>query len=172
MRRRIIMIVLILVCFILQCSVLPAIAIGGISPNLLVIVTVSFALMRGRREGMFAGFMCGFLSDLFFGSALGFQTLVYMYMGYLCGSCYRLFYDDDIKMPILLIAASDLGFGIIFYIFEFLLRGRVQFTFYLGRIILPEVVYTIVLTIVCYRLLMWINHKIEKAEQRSVNSFV
>lgn len=57
MRRRIIMIVLILVCFILQCSVLPAIAIGGISPNLLVIVTVSFALMRGRREGMFAGFM-------------------------------------------------------------------------------------------------------------------
>ena len=172
MRRRIVIIVLIFICFILQCSVLPAVAIGGISHNLLVILTVSFALMRGRREGMFVGFMCGFLADLFFGSALGFQTLVYMYMGYLCGSCYRLFYDDDIKMPILLIAASDLAYGIIFYIFEFLLRGRVQFTFYLGRIILPEVVYTIVLTIVCYRLLMWINHRLERAEQRSVNSFV
>ena len=105
MRRRIVIIVLIFICFILQCSVLPAVAIGGISPNLLVILTVSFALMRGRREGMFVGFMCGFLADLFFGSALGFQTLVYMYMGYLCGSCYRLFYDDDIKMPIWLMAS-------------------------------------------------------------------
>lgn len=166
------MIILIVVSFILQCTVLPAIAVGGISPNLLVIVTVSFALMRGRREGMFVGACCGFLSDLFFGSALGFQTLIYLYMGYLCGSCYRLFYDDDIKMPILLIAGSDLAYGIIFYIFEFLMRGRTDFPFYLGRIILPEVVYTIVLTIVCYRLLMWVNHKIEKAEQRSVDSFV
>ena len=44
--------------------------------------------------------------------------------------------------------------------------------FYLRRIIIPEVIYTALITLVVYRLLLALNHKLEKAEQRSVGSFV
>lgn len=166
------MILLVFLAFFLQCTALQAISVASIAPNLPLVLTVSFALMRGKREGMFVGFLSGFLTDLFFGGSLGFHTLLYTYVGYLNGFCCRIFYDDDIKMPILLVCCSDLALNILVYLFQFLLRGRTDFFFYLGRIIIPEVIYTAILTMLCYRLLLALNRKLEKAEQRSVDSFV
>ncbi len=160
MKRRICMAVLILVCVLFQSAVCPLIAVGQIKPNLLIILTVSFGLMRGKKEGMWIGFFCGLLTDLFFESTLGVNALIYLLVGYCSGYFYRIFYDDDIKTPLLLISVSDLGYGIIQYIFRFLLRGRVSFFFYLGRIIMPEVIYTLILTIVCYQIFYRINRRL------------
>lgn len=172
MKRRIVMIVLILFCFILQTTLLQTFSIASVSPNLAVILTVSFALMRGKREGMFTGVFFGILMDIFYGPVLGFHTLILAYMGYLNGYCYRIFYDDDIKMPVLLIACSNFAYALIVYLFQFLFRGRISLLFYLKRIIIPEVIYTALITLIVYRLLLALNHKLEKAEQRSVGSFV
>lgn len=172
MKRRIVMILLVLFGFLLQSTLLTQIAVGSIHPNLLLVLTVSFALMRGKREGMFVGFLGGLLADLFYGEVLGFTSLLLLTVGYVCGFCYRVFYDDDIKMPVFLIAAGDLGCGMGMYIFQFLLRGRTDFFYYLGRVILPETVYTVLLTIVCYRPLLALNRKLEKGELRSVDSLV
>ena len=119
------MILLIFFCFLLQSTLFQNIfAAAEIAPNFMVILTVSFGLMRGKREGMFVGFLGGILSDLFFGSALGFTALLYVIIGYCCGFCYRIFYDDDVKMPVILIAVSDIGYGTAMYLFQFLLRGQ------------------------------------------------
>ena len=146
MKRRVIMIILILLTFVLQTTLMQTFAIASVSPNLPIILTVSFALMRGKREGMFVGAFFGILMDIFYG--------------------------DDIKMPVLLIAFSDLVYDLVVYLFQFFLRGRISLFFYLRRIIIPEVIYTALITLVVYRLLLALNHKLEKAEQRSVGSFV
>lgn len=172
MKRRITMIVLIIFCFLLQTTLLQTFSIASVSPNLPVILTVSFALMRGKREGMFTGVLFGILMDVFYGQVLGFHILFLTIMGYLNGYCYRIFYDDDIKMPVLLIGVSDFLYELIVYLFQFLLRGRINLFFYIRRIIIPEVIYTVLITLVVYRLLLALNHKLEKAEQRSVGSFV
>jgi len=172
MKRRIVMIVLIIICFLLQSTVLQALTIGSIAPNLLVLLTVSFALMRGKKEGMFVGFLSGLLLDIFSGGVIGFYALLYTLIGYFNGYCYRIFYDDDIKMPILLTAVSTTGINIVFYLCHFLLRGRTEFFYYLVRILIPDVIYTMILTMICYRLLFALNRKLEKIEQRSVDSFV
>ena len=81
-RRRIIMILLIFFCFLLQSTLFQStFAVADVAPNLMVILTVSFGLMRGKREGMFVGFLGVILSDLFFGSALGFTALLYVIIG-------------------------------------------------------------------------------------------
>lgn len=172
MKRRIIIFFLIFICFILQCTVLPAVSIASIKPNILIILAASFGLMGGKREGIFVGFVSGLLMDIFFPGIIGFNTLILTYIGYLNGFCYRIFYDDDIKMPVILIAASDFSYGILVYVFQFLLRGRVDFFFYLRRIIIPEVIFTMLVTILCYRFLLALNRKLGQAEQRSGNSFV
>lgn len=172
MRRRIVMIIIILVSFILQCSIFPAISIASVKPNLLLILPVAFGLMRGKREGMFMGFFGGLMMDLFFSNVIGFHALIYTFIGYLNGCCYRIFYDDDIKMPILLVTISDLGFGLIMYGTQFLMRGRVEFFYYLKRIIIPEILFTVLVTMIIYRFLLRIHRRLEKAEQRSVGSFV
>lgn len=172
MRRKLTMAILILVCIILQSTVCQMISIASIKPNLLVILTVSFGLMRGRKDGMMIGFFCGLLTDIFFNSIVGFNALIYLWVGYFSGYFYRIFYDDDIKTPLFLISVSDLVYGIIQYGFMFLMRGRIQFFYYLGRVILPEVFYTLILTIVVYRLLYAINKKLCMTDEGGADSFV
>ena len=115
MRRKIVMGILILVSILLQSTVCQMISIASIKPNLLIILTVSFGLMRGRKDGMVIGFFCGLLTDLFFESILGFNAIIYMWVGYFSGYFYRIFYDDDIKTPLFLISISDVAYGCLLY---------------------------------------------------------
>ena len=124
MKRSIVAAILILVCFILQCTIFRAIDFGGIVPNLLIILTSSFGFMRGERTGLMIGFFCGILSDIFFGDVLGFYALILMYIGYMNGKFSRIFYPEDIKLPAALIIASDFCYGVICYV---LMRGRIRF---------------------------------------------
>ena len=172
MKRKITMALMIFIAAILQCSVFQWAEIASVKPNLLIILTVSFGLMRGRRSGLLTGFFCGLCCDLFFEGTLGFQALVYMWIGYFAGYFYRIFYDDDIKTPLLLIMAADLIYGISQYVFTFLFRGRMHVGFYLGRIIIPEMLYTIILTIFTYRLIYHINRRLSKTDKRSIDSLV
>ena len=56
MKNKLILAALILLSFLLQCTVLQTFAIGSISANLLVILCVSMGLLRGKKTGMFTGF--------------------------------------------------------------------------------------------------------------------
>jgi len=172
MLRRVVVTVLIIICFVLQCSVFSNLAFAGIIPNLLIILTSSFGFMRGEKEGLVIGFFCGLLNDIFFGSFLGFYALVLMYIGFLNGKFSRTFYPEDIKLPLALIITSDLSYGMICYALTFMLRGRLEFTYYFTWIILPETLYTTIMTLFLYPIILKINEKLEKRERRRAQKFV
>ena len=141
MRRKLILAVLILLAFVLQGTVFQTLSIASIVPNLLLILTVSFGFMRGKKEGMFVGFFCGLLIDIFYGSMIGFYALIYMYIGFCKGFLYKIFFDEDVKVPMVLVAGSDIAYGVLVYGLQFMLRGRLDFFSYLQHIILPEMVF-------------------------------
>lgn len=166
MLRKVLTFILILVCFVLQSTVFRNLSFAGIVPNLLIILTASFGFMRGDNTGILIGFICGFLIDIFYGDVLGFYAMIYMYIGFLNGKFNRIFYPEDIKLPIALIVISDLSYGMLCYILMFLLNGKFHFLFYLKSIILPEVVYTIVVTCLLYPIILFINNILEQREHR------
>lgn len=166
MRRFIVSFLLVISCFVLQSTVFKAIAFGGIIPNLMIVLTASFGFMRGEKAGILFGFFCGMLADIFFGSVIGLYALIYMYIGYANGKFNMIFYPEDIKLPLALIFISDMVYGFLSYILLFLMRGRFHFTYYLLHIILPEMVYTILVTLIFYPFLLWINKKLEYREQK------
>lgn len=172
MLRKFIVTIFIIVCFVLQCSVFEAIAFAGIIPNLMIILTSSFGFMRGEKEGLIIGFFCGLLCDVFFGTFLGFYAMVLMYIGYINGKFSRIFYPEDIKLPLALIIVSDISYGVLCYCLMFLLRGRFNFPYYFTRVILPEALYTIVVTMFLYPLILVVNQKLEAKEKRSAQKFV
>ncbi|MBR4085235.1 MAG: rod shape-determining protein MreD [Lachnospiraceae bacterium] len=164
MLRKVLTFFLILVCFVLQSTFFRNLSFAGIVPNLLIILTASFGFMRGDNEGIIIGFLCGLLIDIFYGDILGFYAMIYMYIGFLNGKFNRIFYPEDIKLPIGLIVVSDLSYGMLCYILMFLLNGKFHFLFYLKSVILPEVVYTIVVTCILYPVVLFINNKLEQRE--------
>ena len=172
MKRFLITTILIFICFLLQCTVFHVLAFGGIVPNLLIVLTASFGFMRGEKTGLLIGFFCGILVDIFFGNTIGFYALLYMYIGYMNGKFSAIFYPQDIKLPIALILGSDCFYGLVCYVIMFLLRSRFEFGYYFVHIILPEIVYTIVVTIFLYPLILWINTGLERSDLRSGKKFV
>ncbi len=171
MRRTITVGILIFVCFLLQSSVFTRLDLGGITPNLLIVLTASFGFMKGEKTGMFIGFVCGLLMDIFFSEYMGLYSLVYLYIGFLNGKFKKIFFPDDIKLPITLIIFSDLMYGLMCY-FSFLLRGKFHFGYYFVHIVLPEVVYTIIITIALYPLILIINKKLDNYEKGRAKKFV
>lgn len=172
MRRKITVFIIIFICYLLQTTLFHTLAFASISPNLLIIVVSAFGFMRGKKEGLFIGFFCGLLLDIMGGNILGFYALLYMYIGYLNGFFRKMFYPEDIKLPMLLIAGSDLGGNLFIYFFLFLFRNRYDFQYYFFYLMLPELVYTMLITIFLYVIILKINQRLEVIEKRSASKFV
>ena len=122
MRRKITVFIIIGVCYLLQTTFFDTLSFASISPNLLIIVTSSFGFMRGRKEGLFIGFFCGLLLEIYF--------------------------------------------------IMFLFRNRYDFNYYFLQLMIPELVYTMVITIFLYFIILKINQKLEAIEKRSASKFV
>ena len=164
MIRKISVAILIIICFLLQSTVFRSLAFAGIVPNLLIILTASFGFMRGENEGLVIGFFSGLLCDIFFGDILGFYALILMYIGFLNGKFNRIFYPEDIKLPLALIIISDISYSMLCYILLFLMQGKFHFLFYFTNVILPEAVYTILVTCILYPIILKVNEKLEAFE--------
>lgn len=162
----------VIICFLLQSTVFNSLSFGGIIPNLMIVVTASYGFMRGRKSGLLVGFFSGLLMDIFFGDILGFYALIYMYIGYLNGIFRKMFYPEDIKLPIALIVGSDFLCNFVIYVLTFFLRGRFQFSYYFLNIIIPEMVYTIIVTCVLYPLLLLVESRLEWREKEGASKIV
>lgn len=165
MKRCITIGIIIIVCFLLQSTIFHYMELAGVVPNLLLIVTMSFGLMRGRREGMLVGFFSGLLIDIFFGSVLGPYALIYMTMGYANGFFHRIYYVEDVLLPMLMITLNDFIYNVVIYLVYFLLRNRLNFGEYLLTVIFPEMIYTILITLFFYKILVRINLRLKKSKE-------
>lgn len=165
MKRNIILFFIILCGFVFQTTLFQALSFGGISPNILIIITVSYGFMYGKKCGMVTGFLCGLLMDVFYGDVLGFYALVYLYIGAANGVFHSIFYQDDIKLPLVLILASDFVYSFTCYVLLYLLRSRFYIIFYLKHVILPEVVYTIFVTVFIYPCILLLNRTMDEIER-------
>lgn len=164
--------VILIVCYLLQCTLFPHLALASIKPNLMLIITAAFGFMRSSKEGMFVGFFSGLLMDIQFGNILGFYALIYLLIGFINGLFQQVYYDEDIKLPLALIAASEFLYGMVIYLLMFMLRSEFHFIYYLSHNIIPELIYTIVVALGIYPLILYFNRKLEAEEKRSASKFV
>ena len=164
--------VMVIGCYLLETTVFPHLALASVIPNTLIIVTSSIGFMRGKKEGLLIGFFCGLMKDILGGGLIGFYAFIYVMIGFGNGFFKRVFYDEDIKLPIALIMASEFLYSIAVYVFLFMLKSDFKFGYYFGHIIMPELVYTILVTLVLYQILLHINRLLEEEEKRSASRFV
>lgn len=97
---------------------------------------------------------------------------MYTVIGYANGFFQKLYYDENIKLPLLLIGGSELVYGILVYFFQFMLQSDFHFLYYLGHVIIPEMLYTVIITLIVYQLILRINRKLVEEEKRSASRFV
>lgn len=175
MRKFIVTFLLLIISYILQTTAAPVISIAHITPNIILIICAYSGYINGRTAGLFTGFFAGLLIDFQFGSVLGLYALIYMSIAYLCGLCHKLYFRDDSTLPLVIIFISDFLYGIMEYIFNFAFRNKLNFKFYFKRIIMPEIIYTLLISIILYRIILFLykhNSKSKNLLKKEVENYV
>lgn len=166
-RKKIVAFVVIFLAFLLQTTVFHAIALADVVPNLLLVVTITFAYLRGRTSGLIIGFVCGIMLDMMYGSVIGLYAFIFMTIGFIVGFCQKIYFTDSLLLPIVLIASGDFVYCLYYYITEFLMRGRLHFLFYFIHNFLPEILYTTLVGVVLYRILASIEKRLSRERKEA-----
>ncbi len=162
---------LVILNFILQTTLFNYIEIIGIKPNTAIILVVSFAFLRGEIDGAIIGFLSGILIDSFFGSMLGINAFIYLIIGFLCGKIFNEFYKENILIPFFLTLFFDIIYGLLYFFFNAFLRGYPNILPFLKTIIIPEAIYSGILSIIIYPFLLIIDKKLRKTDRKRKNIF-
>lgn len=160
MKRYISMFLMVIICFILQTTIFQHLKISNIIPNLLVILTAASGFMKGRKFGMYTGFLCGAFADLIYGDIIGISIFIFVSIGYVNGLATKFYFKEDLSVPLCAIALSDLLYGFLYYICHFFLRGRFDIFYYLLHVMIPEMIYTVAAGVVIYKFMQWLEDRL------------
>jgi rod shape-determining protein MreD len=95
---------LLVVAALVQVSIVERIDLAGATPDLVTLVVVSLALLRGAISGAVGGFAAGLLVEAAAGDPLGPHALVLTVVGYACGRIGEQLVTDEHPVPPLVAA--------------------------------------------------------------------
>ena len=119
---------LFLLSIILQSTLLHFFKIGGVKPDLLLIVVILSAVLNGKKTGAGVGFAYGLLEDILVGKYIGLQALTKMLTGYIVGSLERKVFPDNVLVPVVVGAAGTLIYNLLLFIALFITGSFNVFT--------------------------------------------
>ena len=166
MKRNVANIAFLLLAFAVQNCVFPFIPFLSAAPNLVLILTFSYGFIYGSRQGMLYGFMAGILMDLFYTGAFGFFSLLFLWLGYLNGKLSSRYDENYVTLPLGLCAANEAVYNLYIWILRFLIRGKLSVPFYIRSIVLPEIMISMLFTLLIYRFFLWYNRRLEELDRR------
>jgi len=80
----------------------------GIKPDLVLIVVVSYGLLKGPWYGAVIGLAAGLGADLFSGGVLGVGALAKMATGFMAGLLEKAIFKDNLLVPVLSLLAGTM----------------------------------------------------------------
>lgn len=166
MIRILLVLVQLLLCFLLQSTVMPAFSMAGVVPDLLLVLVITVAYTKGCIGGMLTGFAAGLLTDVCFGNLVGLCALFYLCIGYVAGYSNKIYDERDYMLPMLMIAAGEFLYSFAYYVAHFLLRSRTEFGYYFLHLILPRMVYTVLAAALLYPLFHLLHRLLLRIEQK------
>ena len=150
---------------LLQSTVLGFVAIGGVKPDLSLILLIFIASRTGSMVGQVSGFAAGLLQDFFSYPPLGFYALIRTLIGALYGKLQGAFFIDSLFIPIVLALAATLIKGLLVWLMALVFSISAPSMPLLGAKFWIEAGYNSVLTPFLFALLNTIKiYKISKKE--------
>jgi rod shape-determining protein MreD len=114
------------VASIFQVSAISSVRVLGATPDLLLVVLVSVALVRGALAGALAGFAAGLIVDVATLGTLGLVALLLTLAGYWAGRYGETTGRDRAYAPLLAVIAITALYGIAAYVLTFMLGEPVS----------------------------------------------
>ena len=164
MKRVLINIALIIigiVLYFLQADFFSWFTFNGIKPNLFVIYILFIGLFGNRTMGIFYGAIFGIMIDLILREKVGANLIGYTAVGFISIMFNKNFSKDSRLTMMFMVLGTTVVFEIISYFTNYILYSINLEILSFIRILLIEVIYNILITIIIYPLMQKFGYYIE-----------
>jgi rod shape-determining protein MreD len=137
---------------------------GQVKPDLILILVISYGLLRGVYHGACFGLLAGLFMDLLSGNVIGIGALVKMTAGFSSGLLEKTIFKDNLLVPALAAFFGTLFFETFDLIMHLSFHGNYHFISAFVSIVFPQSLYnTLLAPVVYYFLLEMENMLAERA---------
>jgi rod shape-determining protein MreD len=126
---------------LVQCTVVPVVGIGGIVPDVPVVLTVLLALRYGAEAGCLTGFALGLAQDAVAGGPLGLHALSKAVVGFIAGDVPRWGLVTRPIVPVALAMLATIGDGLVRFALLQLFHYPAPLGEIFTRVIVPQAGY-------------------------------
>lgn len=126
---------------LVQCTVVPVVGVGGVVPDLPIVLAVLLALRYGPEAGCLTGFALGLAQDTLAGGPLGLHALSKALIGFAAGDLPRWILVTRPFVPVGLAVAATVIDGLARFALLQLFHYPAPLGELLARVILPQAGY-------------------------------
>lgn len=147
---------LVLAALIIQTTILVYFEIGGVTPNLLMILTYSLGFLFGPAVGVGIGLVSGLFQDLLLGRYIGLNALALGLVGLLSGQAEDRVWKDNPLVPVLGGVAGTLLSELVVLTVLWVMGVRISVLHSFRETILPLTLYNTLLGCLVY---LWLYRR-------------
>ena len=110
-------------------------AVFGVTPNILLVLTIIYSFFFERIDGLIISVIFGIVQDLFFGQVIGISALIYLLIGILLKLVRTVVYRDNKILLLLVVALSTLTYTAAYWLLnDMMLQGSMSLVYSLKRV--------------------------------------
>jgi rod shape-determining protein MreD len=144
--------VLLFFAALVQVSIAPSFEVADGNPDLVLVLVVAIALLRGPLFGACVGFWAGLALDVASLEALGLTSLLLTLAGYWAGRFGDATSRSSAHPPLIAVALATVGVALGSAVLHFMLGATVSASELFARVLLPTVALNLLLSWPLYRL--------------------
>ena len=157
--------IFVVLLYVVQSSLLTLIAYRGIGPDLMLLLTVSYAFLRGMRYGGLMGFATGLLQDLAMGTFLGVHAFSQLLIGMFFGRFSDRVFKEQFFLPVFASVAAIVANYFILALLMVLLGYRFNLVSSLQTMLIPMLIYQLAFAYPVHRFTYELDKKLSEKEK-------
>lgn len=138
---------------------MPHLVILGVKPDLMLLMVVSWSLLRGAKEGVVWALVGGIGLDLFSGAPFGTSTAALVALSLLAGLGELSVFRTHIALPLIATLIATLAYDLFFLLLLRMRGTSIAWADSLIKVVLPSILFNVLLALPVYKALYWLHRK-------------
>ena len=125
---------------------MPSLTLWGVKPDLMLLVVVSWNLVRGVRDGVVWGIIGGIMLDFVSGAPFGGHTIALFLASFLAGLGGMSVFRFGLALPVVIVLLSTIAYDLFLAAFLSLVGWPIQWLDLIVEVVLPSIVLNLLAT--------------------------
>lgn len=143
----------VIVAALLEATWLPLISIQHVTPDLLLVMVVYFAITEGAERGMYTGLLGGIFQDASTNTTVGHHVLCLVVVGFVVGNMANRLITDNPYVKTVTVLVASIAHGILYVLIEYVQTVDAEAVYTMSLSIMPQAFYTAVVTPIVFYLI-------------------